>query len=186
LVDSTLGPIRPTPSPARLDSAATTVAVLDLTLRCDDPAQVCSQIVPGVAALLGRARQARAAVIFTGTSLEEGKPEGRPATALGQQSTEPLIFPPGYDKFTHPEFKRFLDTHNTRNLVIVGSSTHVAVMYTASTAARLHGYEVFIPLDGVNTRNPYEHGYALHQLQVIPGGAASHIHFTTLDQITLT
>ena len=41
-----------------------------------------------------------------------------------------------------------------------------------------------IPVDGVNTANPYEHDYALHQLSVLPAGTNKRIHFTTLEGIS--
>src|SRR5262249_51631696 len=154
------------------------------TLRCDNPEQVCSLIVPGVRGLLDRARAAGAPVIFTGTSPEKGRPEGAAATGLGRQPDEPILYPEGYDQFTEPEVPKVLEEHHVLNVVITGSSTHVAVMYTATTAARIYGYNVVIPLDGVNTRNAYEHEYALHQLQVIPGGSANFIGFSTLADVT--
>lgn len=47
----------------------------------------------------------------------------------------------------------------------------------------MHDYTVVIPLDGVNTRNPYEHEYSLHQLSVLPRGVSQRFLFTTLPMI---
>lgn len=168
----------------RLDSKVSAVAVLDLTIRCDDAAQACHQLMPGVGAFLDRARGARVPILFTGSVGEKGTPHGRVATALKRREEEPVIYPDGYDKFIGGELQPFLQAHAVQNIVIVGSSTHVAVLYTATTAARVYRYNVVIPIDGVNTRNAYEHDYALHQLSVLPHGSGPiRVQFTNLDMI---
>ena len=70
-----------------------------------------------------------------------------------------------------------------RSLVIVGSATNFAVLYTATTAARIYRYEVVIPLDGVNAKRQYEHEYAVHQLTILPASAHKQFRFTTLGMI---
>ncbi len=177
------GPNRPDPKPAALEKAKTAVAVLDLSLRCDDSKQACSLLIPGVGKFLDRAREAGVPIWFTATSSEKRTPGGQVATGLHRRESEPLLFPDGFDKFTGGDLEAFLTQHGTDNLVIIGSSTHLCVMYTATTAARSGRYAVLIPIDGVNTANPYEHDYALHQLSVLPGGANKRIQFTSLDGI---
>ncbi len=178
------GPSRPEPQPVALDRTSTAVAVLDLTGKCDDPNQVCSLIVPGVGAMLDRARSAGVPVIMTATILEKGTPEGKAAAALRRRDEEPFLFPDGFDKFGDDEFRGFFTTRAIQNIVMVGSSTHICVMYTATAAARLYRYNVVIPVDGVNTANPYENDYALHQLSVLPAGTNKRIRFSTLDGIS--
>jgi nicotinamidase-related amidase len=175
------GANRPEPQPIALDPASTAVAVLDLTAKCDDPKQVCSIIIPGVGAMLDRARAVNVPIIMTGTILEKGKPEGKPAAGLGRRETEPFLFPDSFDKFYDDEFSAFFRSHPVKSVVMVGSSTHICIMYTATAAARQHGYEVVIPVDGVNTANQYEHDYALHQLGILPAGTNKRIRFTTLE-----
>ena len=137
----------------------------------------------GVGQFLERCRAANVPIIFTTSKSGQGTPEGKVATALKHRSQEPLIFPDAFDKFAGGELERFLADHHVRNLIIVGSSTNNAVMYTASAAARVYHYNVIIPLDGVNTRNPYEHEYAIHQLTVLPRGSATPVQFSTLSAI---
>ena len=73
----------------------------------------------------------------------------------------------------------------TRSLPPGHNSAHVCVLYTATTAARVYGYNVVIPIDGVNTRDAINHDYALHQLQVIPR-ASDLITFSTEEGITFS
>jgi nicotinamidase-related amidase len=177
------GPNLPPPRPVTLDRSSTAIAVLDLTAKCDDPKQACSLIIPGVGTMLDRARAADVPVIMTGTILEKGIPSGRAAAGLSRRESEPFLFPDGFDKFCDAEFRGFFATRPIEHIVMVGSSTHICIMYTATAAARLYGYNVVIPVDGVNTANPYEHDYALHQLSVLPAGTNKRIQFTTLEGI---
>jgi nicotinamidase-related amidase len=121
---------------------------------------------------------------MTGTMPEKGKPEGRAAAGLRRQEQEPFLFPDGFDKFCDEGFRSFFGARPIKNVIMVGSSTHICIMYTATAAARLYSYNVVIPIDGVNTANPYEHDYALHQLSVLPAGTNKRIQFTTLDGIS--
>ena len=70
-----------------------------------------------------------------------------------------------------------------RSLVVVGSATNFAVLYTATTAARIYRYDVIVPLDGVNAKRRYEHEYAIHQLTILPASAHKQFRFTTLGMI---
>ena len=70
-----------------------------------------------------------------------------------------------------------------KNLVVVGSLTNVAVLYTSSSAARVHGYNVILPLDGLNAHTKSEHEYAIHQFTILPRDANKQFHFTKLSAI---
>ncbi len=175
--------LKPQPKAVRLDPKTTAIAVLDLNVRCDDSSDICSELMPGLGAFLERARGAGVPIIFTSGFALKGTPEAEIATALKRRDSEPLIHPDAFDKFQGGELQPFLAAHNTKDLIITGSSTHVCVLYTATTAARVYEYNVVIPLDGVNTREAINHDAALHQLQVIPR-ASSKITFSTEDTIT--
>jgi nicotinamidase-related amidase len=175
--------LKPQPKAVHLDPATTAIAVLDLSVRCDDASDICSELMAGLGAFLERARGAGVPIIFTSGFTLKGTPEAEVATALHRRDGEPLIHPDAFDKFHSGELQAFLASHNTKDVIIAGSSTHVCVLYTATTAARIYEYNVIIPLDGVNTRDAINHDAALHQLQVIPR-ASSRITFSTEDAIT--
>jgi len=179
------GPIKPEPKPITLDRARTAIAVLDLSIRCDDPAQVCSLLMPGVGAFLDRARASGVPIIFTNGATAIGTPLEPIATALKHRADEPVIFPNAFDKFQGGELQEFLSARHVQDLVVIGSSTHVCVLYTATTAARIYRYNVIIPVDGVNTKNAYEQEYALHQLHVVPLGDMKP-RFSTLEMISFS
>ncbi len=175
---------KPQAQPVHLDPRETAIAVLDLTVRCDDPNEVCHDLMERLGAFLQRARGAGVPIVFTGSLQDKGTPKGKIAKALGRQPSEPVLYPDAFDKFYGGQLQEFLTSKNVKSLVIVGSSTHVAVMYTATAAARVFRYNVIIPLDGVNTRNAIEHEYALHQLTAIPSRAAKLISFSDLGSIS--
>ena len=68
-------------------------------------------------------------------------------------------------------------------MVIVGASTNVAVLYTATAAARMYRYNVIIPVDGVIARSNYEQEYTFHQFTVLASKANELFRFTQLSTI---
>ena len=121
-------------------------------------------------------------IAFTNSRHLHSSPDGELAPGLGRRPSEPVLFPDHYDKFHGGELYDFLREHGCSTIVLCGSSTNVCVLYTATAAVRQHGLDVVIPVDGVNARTPYRHGYALHQLANLP--AVSPVRFTMLRQIT--
>ena len=134
---------------------------------------------------LERVRAASVPVVFTISLQFRGTPLGEAAAPLKRRDTEPVLYPDAFDKFAGGELQAILSAAGTENLIVVGSLTNVAVLYTATAAARVHRYNVVIPLDGVNAKSAYEHEYAIHHLTVIPAGAADRMRFTRLDMIDL-
>lgn len=179
----TTGPNRPEPNPVSLDAAKTAVVVLDLNARCHDPEEVCSKLMEPLGGFLERVRQASVPVVFTVSLQFKGTPMGEVAAPLGRRDTEPVLHPDAFDKFAGGELRAILEDAGTENLIVTGSLTNVAVLYTATAAARVHRYNVVVPLDGVNAKSSYEHEYAIHQLTVIPAGAADRMQFTRLGMI---
>ena len=106
------------------------------------------------------------------------------ALPLRRRDTEPVIYPDSFDKFFGGELQTFLTERGVKNLVVVGSLTNVAGLYTSSSAARVYGYRVILPLDGVNAHSKYEHEYAIHQFTILPRDTHKQFHFTKLSAIS--
>jgi nicotinamidase-related amidase len=177
-------PKRPEPGPVEANSRTTAVLVLDMSARCEDPELTCHALLPGLAGFLEKARAAGVEIIFSVSASQRGTPMEKVASPLGRRESEPIVYPDGFDKFTGGELQRILEQKGAKCLIILGSATNVAVLYTATTAARIHRYEVVVPVDGVNARTQYAHEYALYQLSVLPGGVFKRIHFSTLGTTT--
>ena len=178
------GPNRPEPKPVTLDSKSTAVLVLDLNARCDDPKQVCSKITAPLGDFLDKARAASVPIIYTVSTAAKGKPIGDLSAPLRRKENEVIIYPDGFDKFYSGELQPLLKDRGVKTLIITGSSTNSAVLYTATTAARMHRYAVVIPIDGVNAATRYEHEYAIHQFTVLPSEANKLFQFTKLSMIS--
>ena len=177
------GPNRPQPKPVSLESKTTAILVLDLSVRCHDPKQVCSKLMPGLGEFLEKARASSVAIIYT-VSEAKGTPQAEVAAPLKRRDTEPVIYPNGFDKFFGGELQDLLKPKGIKSVVIVGASTHVGVLYTATSAGRMYNYNVIIPLDGVvSSGGNYAQEYALHQFTVLPGGVNKLFQFTNLPMI---
>ena len=172
------GPNRPEPKPLTLDSKSTAILVLDLNARCDDPKQVCSKITAPLGDFLDKARAAGV------PATAKGKPIGELAAPLRRKESETVIYPDAFDKFYGGELQAFLKDKGAKTLIITGSATNNAVLYTATTAARMHRYGVVIPMDGVNASSRYEQEYAIHQFTVLPSEANKLFQFTNLSMIS--
>ena len=178
------GPNRPEAKPLTLDSKSTAVLVLDLNARCDDPKQVCSKITAPLGDFLDKARAAAVPIIYTVSASAKGKAVGELAAPLRRKESESIIYPDAFDKFFGGELQAFLKDKGAKTLIVTGSSTNAAVLYTATTAARIYRYSVVIPMDGVNASMRYEHEYAIHQFTVLPSEANKLFQFTNLSMIS--
>ena len=179
------GPNRPEPQPLKLDGKTTAIAVLDLSRRCENPQEVCSNLMIPLAEFLDRARQASVPILYTISAAGKGTPLGEVAAPLKRRESEPVLYPDAFDKFMGSALKAELDKRHCRSLIIVGSATNFAVLYTATAAARIFRYDVVIPLDGVNAKRTYEHEYAIHQMTILPASAHKQFHFTKLGMIAI-
>ena len=177
------GPNRPKPSPVSLAVDETAIVVLDLSARCQDPKEVCSKLMKPLGNFLERARARRLPIIYTISAHTRGTPMQEVASPLRRRDSEPVLYPDSFDKFFGGELQNFLSERGVKNLVVVGSLTNVAVLYTSSSAARVYGYDVIMPLDGVNAHSKYEHEYALHQFTILPRDTNKKFKFTTLAKI---
>ena len=177
------GPNRPQPQSLSLESNTTAILVLDLSSRCEDPNEVCSQLMEPLGKFLERARLSSVPIVFTISAAAKGTPLGEVAKPLRRRQTEPVLYPDAFDKFMDGKLRDHLNQFGCRSLVITGSATNFAVLYTATTAARIHRYDVIVPLDGVNAKRRYEHEYAIHQLTILPASAHKQFRFTTLGMI---
>lgn len=178
------GPNRPEPKLITLDSKSTAILVLDLNARCDDPKQVCSKITAPLGDFLDKARAAAVPIIYSVSATAKGKPIGELAAPLRRKESETVIYPDAFDKFYGGELQAFLKDKGAKTLIITGSATNNAVLYTATTAARMHRYSIVIPMDGVNASTRYEQEYAIHQFTVLPSEANKLFQFTNLSMIS--
>jgi nicotinamidase-related amidase len=157
-----------TPGPITLDAASTAVIVLDLHIKACEPSHVGHSLLRLVPDFLDRVRDASLHVLFIVPAWDKGKPEDRIAEPLRRRGDEPVLYPHAYDKFVNGELQSQLLDWGTKTLIFLGGSANFSMLYTATTAARIHGYSVVVPVDGIYAHSDYEMEYALYQFTVLP------------------
>jgi nicotinamidase-related amidase len=178
------GPNRPEAKPLALERKTTAVLVLDLNARCEDAKQICSKLMAPVGDFLEKTRAAGVPIIYTVSAAAKGTPLGEVAAPLKRKESETVIYPDAFDKFVGGELQTWLRDKGAKTLIITGSSSNTAVLYTTTTAARIHRYNIVIPMDGINANTPYEQEYSIHQFTVLPSEANKLFQFTQLAMIT--
>ncbi len=157
-----------------LPTEGTALLVLDLQRQnCSEERRPrCVASLSGVAGLLGEARRRGVLVIYTltrGASREDVRPEVAPLPS------EPAVAS-GVDKFYQTDLEALLRAAHIETVLLVGTSAHGAVLYTA-TAAALRGFRVVVPVDGMSAEDPFAELYTAWHLANAPG---------TRGRVTLT
>ncbi len=165
-----------------LPAASTAALVLDVNPTATDLTHMAHRMLAPARVFLDRARAKAVPVLFTLVVWDEGTAKGAVAPTLGRRDDEPLLFPNGYDKFVDGDLQPMLEQLGAKTLVMLGGAANFALLYTATTAARSHGYSVVIPLDGIYARSDYEMEYSLHQFTVLPR-IQDWFRFTTLAAV---
>lgn len=156
------------PEPVSLEAASTAIVALDLHIKAVDPGHVGHPLIYSVPAFLKRARDAGAHALFIVPAWDKGLPEDRIAEPMARRSDEPVLYPHAYDKFASGELQPQLQKWGVKTLVFLGGSANFSLLYTATTAARIHGYSIVVPVDGIYAHSDYEMDYALYQFTVLP------------------
>ncbi len=173
----------PEPRPIALGIEKTAVLVLDGSVRWGNPELPCHQLVPGMRRFLDRTREAGLPIIYTVSCQRKGTPEGEVYSGLARKTSEPVIYPDGFDKFAGGELQTYLGFYGAKSLIITGYRSNICVLHTATTAARELKYQVVIPIDGMAALSRYEQEYTLFHFSVLPKQAAERFAFTTLEMI---
>ncbi len=175
--------IMPRVEPATIIPEKSALLVLDMSERCADPKLPSHGLAREIIRFLDRAREVGILTIFTVSASLKGAPEGQVYSFLKRRPSEAVISPDGFDKFAGGALQTFLSLYDIDTLVITGYRSNIAVLHTATKAARELKYKVVIPTDGIAALTDYEHEYALFHFTVLPAQAAKLFTFTKLDMI---
>jgi nicotinamidase-related amidase len=178
----------PEPVGVRVDPTTTALVVMDITDPLCTNRPDCMESVPAISTLLGRARSAKAAVVHT----IGPKQPTEILEQVGPLETEPVISGRA-DKFFDTDLDVVLEARGARTLVMVGTASNGAVMYTAF-AANLRGYTVAVAGDAISSGNGSTNAFVLWQLVNQPGYwnkdneplLEGRVTLTTTDRIEFT
>ena len=175
-------PNLPEPRPIVADPNTAALLVLDMSTRCDVPGAVCGELGPVIASFLPKARAAHVFTVYTVSASARGTELGEVWPGFNRQDDEVVIYPDGTDKFVDGELAAMLRERGIDIVIVTGSSSNQAVLYTASGATRNNGFRAIIPMDGSNANSYYEWEYTMHQLNNV--SFSNLFSFTTLDLLT--
>jgi nicotinamidase-related amidase len=187
IVDQWNTAVAPSPPPlkaAALDAKTTALLILDVFKQTCLPRPRCVATIPHIQALLTAARAKGVLVIYTGNPV--AKVPGDVVPELAPLGTEPTVTTIG-DKFFNTNLDAILKAKGIKTIVLVGTSSNNAVMYTASFGGML-GYNVIVPVDGMSSASAYIDQYVTVQLSSVllssvPGGPEP-VTLTRSDMIT--
>ncbi len=140
-------------------------------------------IIPTIANLVRRAREAGVRIVFTQDWHGEDDPEfalwGEHAKAdtWGAKIVEGLEPAPGdtlikklrYDAFYGTPLEHHLRTWGVTQLIVTGTVANICVLHTAGSAA-LRWFDVVVPEDAIAALTPFDKASALRQVSFLYAG----------------
>ena len=171
-------PPAPELKPVTIDPKVTALLILDFNKQtCNAERRPrCIDSIPKVKKLLTEARAKGVPVIY---SITIGAVPGDIAKELTPLGGEPVVVG-AMDKFMGTDLENILKGKGTKKVIITGTSSHGAVLYTASGAA-YRGLQVIVPVDGMSAENPYAEQYTAWHLLNAP----RLVNIVTLTKIDL-
>jgi nicotinamidase-related amidase len=153
-------PSPPDPVPVVLNPATTALLIFDIVDPiCTRQPNCTGKMVPAIASLLARARQAGVTVAF-GTrapTMSNWLPEVLPAPG------DIKIESQAQDRFYKTDLDKTLKAKGITTLILAGWKVSGSVTYT-SVGATLRGYTVVVPVDASLDATDYEIAIGLYQI----------------------
>jgi nicotinamidase-related amidase len=153
-------PSPPDPVPVVLNPATTALLIFDIVDPiCSRQPNCTGKMVPAIASLLARARQAGVTVAF-GTrapTMSNWLPEVSPAPG------DIKIESQAQDRFYNTDLDKTLKAKGITTLILAGWKVSGSVTYT-SVGATLRGYTVVVPVDASLDATDYEIAIGLFQI----------------------
>lgn len=149
----------------RIDPKVTALLMLDLNKQiCNAERRPrCFASIPKVQKLLTEARAKGVSVTHT---IRSGEAVADIAKELAPLTGEPVVSS-GPDKFLGTDLEKILKEKGIKTVIVVGTTSHGAVLYTAGVAA-LRGLQVIVPVDGMSAENAYAEQYVAWHLLNAP------------------
>jgi nicotinamidase-related amidase len=158
-----VAPAIPAPATVTLDAKTTALVVLDVTNPTCTTRPACAASIPALQALIKKARDANVPVVYTNTAATNAiVPEIAPL------ASDTTIVPTNADKFNNPDFDATFKAKKVTTLLLVGTRSNGAVLYTAFEA-NVRGYTVVVAIDGISGSIPFETILTEWQLLNQPG-----------------
>jgi nicotinamidase-related amidase len=158
-----LAPALPAPVAVALDSKTTALVVLDIINPTCSTRPACNDSIPALQALIKKARDASVPVVYTNTAATNAI-----VTQVAPAAGDVTVVPTNADKFNNPDFDATFKAKKVTTLLLVGTRSNGAVLYTAFEA-NVRGYTVVVAVDGISGSIPFETTMAEWQMLNQPG-----------------
>jgi nicotinamidase-related amidase len=158
-------PPAPELKPVTIDPKVTALLILDFNKQtCNAERRPrCITSIPKVQRLLTEARAKGVPVIY---SITIGAAPGDIAKELAPLGGETVVVGT-MDKFVGTDLEKILKDKGIKTVIVTGTSSHGAVLYTASGAVSRE-LKVIVPVDGMSAENPYAEQYTAWHLLNAP------------------
>jgi nicotinamidase-related amidase len=171
-------PNSPDPAGVQLDPSTTAFLALDFNNAICGANPTCVATLPAVASGIDAARSAGATIVYSTTATGNGL-----LPDVNMHSSDEIVTS-GADKFFNTNLDDILKQNNISTVVITGTVTNGAVLFT-SFGATARGYTVVVPTDGVSARNDFANSAAIWQLLNGPAGNTQNTPLSP-KQVTLS
>ena len=159
----------PTLKPATVDPKTTALIVMDLVNgSCNQQRRPrCVASISTISKFMSQAR-AKGMLVITTVAGTGGVPDILPDVA--PKAGETVLTGTVANKFIRTNLENFLHYNGITTVILVGTSAHGAVLYTASEAAFLK-FKVIVPVDGASAENLFAEQAVAWLLANSPGVA---------------
>jgi len=158
-----LAPALPAPVAVTLDAKTTALVVLDVINPTCSTRPACNDSIPALQALIKKAKDASVPVVYTNTAATNAI-----VPPLAPAAGDVTVVPTNADKFNNPDFDATFKAKKVTTLLLVGTRSNGAVLYTAFEA-NVRGYTVVVAVDGISGSIPFETTLAEWQMLNQPG-----------------
>jgi nicotinamidase-related amidase len=156
-------PAAPDLKPVTVDPKTTALLMGDLVTPLCGKRPRCVAAIPAMKKLLGEARAAKVAVIY---SLPPNTATADIIPDVAAAADEPSV-QSGVDKFFKTNLEQILKDKGIQTLILVGTSAEGLVTYTGGEAA-LRGLNVVVPVDGMASIEPFAEQYVAWHMTHAP------------------
>lgn len=147
---SVKAPAAPALKPVTVNPKTTALLMLDFMNQNCGKRPRCLASIPVMKKLLGEARAAKAAVVY---SLIHNSTTDDVIKDVAPTTDEPWVIS-GPDKFLNTDLEKIFKDRGIETVIVTGTAANGAVLFTASEAA-LRGMNVIVPVDGMSAFDPY-------------------------------
>jgi nicotinamidase-related amidase len=158
-----VAPALPAPVAVTLDAKTTALVILDVINPTCSTRPACNDSIPALQALIKKAKDASVPVVYTNTAATNAI-----VAQIAPAAGDVTVVPTNADKFNNPDFDATFKAKKVTTLLLVGTRSNGAVLYTAFEA-NVRGYTVVVAVDGISGSIPFETTLAEWQMLNQPG-----------------